>query len=113
LTAPTIPLSADVKASYKAVYAENQAAIESTNDFDLLKSLNASQLDIGNLLQADDQYGIQADYAQFQAILAQMNTTNAGLKALQTKISGIAGGISTFAAVVGTINNVLSLTSGL
>jgi hypothetical protein len=113
LTAPTIPLSADVRASYEAVYANNQAAIDSTNDFELLNSLNASQLDVGNLLQADDQYRIQADYAQFQEILTQMNTTNAGLKALQTKISGIAGGISTFGAVVGAINQVLSLTSGL
>lgn len=113
MTAPTIPLSADVRASYEAVYANNQAAIDSTNDFELLNSLNASQLDVGNLLQADDQYRIQADYAQFQEILTQMNTTNAGLKALQTKISGIAGGISTFGAVVGAINQVLSLTSGL
>ncbi len=113
LATPTIPLSPDVRASYEAVYAKNQAAIDSTNDFELLKSLNASQLDIGNLLQADDQYRIHADDAQFQAILTQINTTNAGLKALQTKISGIAGGISTFGAVVGAINQVLSLAPGL
>ena len=37
----------------------------------------------------------------------------AGLKALQAKISGIAGGISTFGAVVGAINQVLSLAPGL
>jgi hypothetical protein len=42
-----------------------------------------------------------------------MNATNAGLKALQTKISGIVWGISKFGAVVGAINQVLSLTSGL
>ena len=113
MTAPTIPLSADVRASYEAVYAKNKDAIDSTNDFELLNSLNASQLDVGNLLQSDDQYRIQADYAQFQAILTQIDTTNSGLKALQTKISGIAGGISTFGAVVGAINDVLSLTSGL
>jgi hypothetical protein len=113
LTTPTIPLSPDVRASYEAVYAKNQTAIDSTNDFELLKSLNASQLDVGNLLQADDQYRIHADDAQFQAILTQINTTNAGLKALQAKISGIAGGISTFGAVVGAINQVLSLVPEL
>jgi hypothetical protein len=113
LTTPTIPLSPDLRASYEAFYANNQAAIDSTNDFDLLKSFNASQLDVGNLLQADDQYRIQADDTQFQAILTQINTTNAGLKALQAKISGIAGGISTFGAVVGAINQVLSLAPGL
>ena len=113
MATPTIPLSPDVRASYKAVYAKNQAAIDSTNDFELLKSLNASQLDIGNLLQADDQYQIDADDVQFQAILTQINATNAGLKELQTKISGISGGISTFGAVVGAINQVLSLVPGL
>ena len=107
---PTIPLSTDVRASYQDVYAKNQAAINNTNDFDLLKLLNASQRDVGNLLQADDQYRIHADDGQFQAILTQIGTTNTGLKALQTKIAGIAGGISTFGAVVGAINQVLSLT---
>jgi len=113
LAEPTIPLSPDVRASYEDLYAKNQAAINSTNDFDLLTSLNASQLDVGNLLQADDQYRIQANYAQLQLILTQINTTNAGLKALEAKISGITGGISKFGAVVGAINQVFSLAPKL
>ena len=110
---PTIPLSPDVRAAYKALYAKNEAALEATNDFDLTKALNASQLDIGNLLQADDAYRIQADDAQFQAVLTQLNTTNEGLKALQKKISGITGGISTIGAVAGAINDVLKLVPGI
>lgn len=106
---PAIPLSPDVRAAYQEMYAKNEAAIESTTDFNLLKALNASQLDIGGLLSADDQYRLNADSAQFQSILTQINATNNGLKALQTKISGIASGIATFGAVVGAIDKVLSL----
>jgi hypothetical protein len=106
---PAIPLSPDVRAAYQDIYAKNQAAIEATADFDLLTALNASQLNIGGLISADDQYRLNADTAQFQAMLAQINATNSGLKTLQTKIAGIAGGISTFGAVVGAIDKVLSL----
>jgi hypothetical protein len=113
LATPTIPLTPDLRASYEAVYAKNQAAIDTTNDLEVLKSLNASQLDIGNLLSADDQYRIHADSALFQTMLTQINTTNTGLKALQTKIAGIAQGISTFSDVVGAIDKVLSMVPGI
>ena len=110
---PTIPLTPDVRAAYQAVYNSNETALETTNDFELTKAMNASQKDIGNLLQADDQYKFQADDAQFQAVLTQLNTTNEGLKALQKKISGITGGISTIGAVAGAINDVLKLVPGI
>ncbi|MGA8729101.1 MAG: hypothetical protein WB608_10160 [Terracidiphilus sp.] len=112
-TAPTIPLSPDVRTAYEDLYAKNQAAIENTADFELLKALNASQLDIGGLLSADDQYRLNSDSAQFQAMLTQINATNDGLKALQTKIAGIAGGVAKFGAVVGAIAKVLSLIPGV
>ena len=110
---PTIPLTPDVRAAYQAVYNSNETALETTNDFELTKAMNASQKDIGNLLQADDQYKFQADDAQFQAVLTQLKATNTGLKALQAKISGIAGGISTFGTVVGAINDVLTMVPGI
>jgi hypothetical protein len=112
-TIPTIPLSPDVRAAYKALYDKNEAALEEANDFELTTSLNASQLDIGNLLQADDVYRIQADDAQFQVVLTQLTETNKGLKALQTKISGIAGSISTIGAVAGAISKVLKMVPGI
>jgi hypothetical protein len=110
---PAIPLSPDVRTAYEDIYAKNQAAIEGATDFDLLTALNASQLDIGGLLSADDQYRLNADTAQFQAILTQINATNSGLKALQTKIAGVASKISTFGAVLGAIDKVLSLVPGI
>jgi hypothetical protein len=113
LGTPTIPLPPDVRASYEDLYAKNQAAIDSTNDFAVLQSLNASQLDIGNLLSADDQYRIHSDTAQFQAMLTQINTTNTGLKTLQTKIAGVSSKIAVFGQVVGAINKVLSLFPGI
>ena len=45
-------------------------------------------------------------------MLTHINATNGGLKTLQTKISGIAGGIAKFSAVVGAIDKVLSLIPG-
>ena len=113
MATPTIPLTPDVRASYEDVYAKNQAAIDTTNDFEVLKSLNASQLDIGNLLSADDQYRIHADSALFQTMLTQIDITNAGLKVLQTKIAGIAKNISTFGEVAGAINKVLTMVPGI
>lgn len=110
---PTVPLPPDVRTAYEDLYAKNQMAIEGTLDFDLLTVLNATQSNIGGLLSADDQYRLNANTAQFQAMLAQINTTNGGLKTLQTKIAGIAGGIAKFGAVVGAINKVLSLIPGV
>jgi hypothetical protein len=110
---PTVPLTPDARSAYEAVYTANQTAIENTIDVDLLKSLNASQLDIGNLLSADDQYRLNQGTAQFQALLTAINGTNAGLKTLQTKIAGIAGGIATFGEVVGAITKVLSFVPGI
>ncbi len=111
--APKFPLSPDVRTAYEDLYAKNQTAIEGTLDFELLKALNASQLDIGGLLSADDQYRLNSDSAQFQAMLTHINATNDGLKTLQTKIAGIAGGIAKFGAVVGAIDKVLSLIPGV
>jgi hypothetical protein len=110
---PTVPLTPDARAAYEALYATNETAIENTNDVELLKSLNATQLDIGNLLSADDQYRLNQNTAQFEALLKAINGTNAGLKTLQTKIAGIAGGIAKFADVVGAINKVLSVIPGV
>jgi hypothetical protein len=48
-----------------------------------------------------------------QTILTQIDTTNAGLKALQTKIAGVAEGISKFGEVLGAIDKVLSMVPGI
>jgi len=110
---PTLPLSADIRAAYQDVYAKNQAAIEGTTDFELLTSLNDSNDAIGSLLSADDAFHIHADSAAFQALLAQIGTTNAGLKVLQAKIGNIAGDIGKFGMVVGAITKVLSMVPGI
>jgi hypothetical protein len=105
---PAIPLTPDLRASYQEVYAKNQKALEEANDFELVKQLNASQLQIGGLLSADDQYRLHADTALFQSMLTQIKATNDGLKTLQDKIGKIEGGISKFADVLGAVSQVLS-----
>jgi hypothetical protein len=106
---PTLPLSAEIRAAYEDVYAKNQAAIEGTLDVGLLTALNDSQDAIGGMLSADDQFHIHANSAAFQALLAQIGTTNAGLKDLQAKVDKVAGDIGKFAMVAGAINKVLSM----
>jgi hypothetical protein len=110
---PTIPLPADVRAAYEAVYAKTQAAIVGTTDFTLLTALNATRDDIGGLISADDQYRISQNTAQFEALLKSINATNAGLKTLQTTIAGVAVKIGRFGEVAGAINKVLSLVPGI
>jgi len=110
---PTVPLSADVRAAYEAVYEKNKAAIDGTTDFELLTALNASQDDIGGLLSADDVYRLNQNTAQYQAVVTSINSTNANLKTLQTKIAGIASKIGILGDVVGAISKVLSLVPGI
>jgi len=106
---PSIPLTADQRTAYEALYDKNEAAIQGTTDVDLLKTLNDTQLNIGNLLSADDQYHIQQDTAQFKALLTAINTTNDGLKDLKKKIAGVATKISIFGDVLAAVNKVLTL----
>jgi len=110
---PTLPLSAEIRAAYEDVYAQNQAAIEGTTNVELLTALNDSNDAIGSLLSADDQYHIHANSAAFQALLGQIGTTNKGLKDLQAKVDKVAGDIGKFSMVASAINKVLSMVPGI
>jgi len=106
---PSIPLTADQRTAYEALYEKLETAIQNTTDVDLLKSLNPTKDSIGDLISADDQYLIQQDTAQFKALLTAINTTNDGLKDLKKKIAGVATKISIFGDVLAAVNKILTL----
>jgi hypothetical protein len=106
---PTIPLSADQRAAYEALFDKNEIAIENTTDVELLKPLNETQLNIGNLLSADDQFHIEQNTATFKALADAIGKTNDGLETLKGKIAKVAKDISIFSEVLGAVSKVLSL----
>jgi ABC-type transporter Mla subunit MlaD len=105
---PTLPLTPDARQAYKDLYTANETAIENTTDGTLLQSLNDTQFAIGGVLSADNEYRLNQDTAQFNALLTQINAATAALKKLQSDIAGIASKVSAFGAVAGGIAKVLS-----
>ena len=110
---PTLPLTPDARKAYTDLYAKNETAIENTTDGLLLQSLNDSQLAIGGVLSADNEYRLNQDTAQFNALLKQIGVANAALKKLQADIGGIATKLSVFGDVVAGIETVLILVPGI
>jgi hypothetical protein len=111
-SAVQIPLTPELRAAYQDLYNKYETAIEATTDVGALEALNASQLDVGNILTKDDEYKLNSNTALYNALLVQINSTNADLKALKAQILAISSGISTFGAILGAINKVLSLIPG-
>jgi hypothetical protein len=108
----TLPLSPAVRAAYQALYDKYEAAIETTADVGALEALNASQLDVDDILTKDGEYRLAANTALYNALLKQIQSTNAGLEALQAQIQAIAKGVSTFGEILSAIHKVLSLMPG-
>jgi hypothetical protein len=112
-SAPTIPLTPELRAAYQDLYDKYETAIENTTDVGALEALNASQLDVGNILTKDGEYQLAANTALYHALLEQINSTNVDLKALRTQILAISSGVSTFGDILGAINKVLTLVPGV
>lgn len=111
-SALTLPLSPAVRAAYQDLYDKYEAAIEATADVGALEALNASQLDVDNILTKDAEYRLAANTALYGALLKQIQSTNGDLKALQKQIQAIAKGVSTFGEILGAIQKVLSMMPG-
>jgi hypothetical protein len=107
-TPPAIPLPTDVRAAYQDLYAKYETAIENSTDPGILETLNASQLDVDNILTKDSMYRLHANTALYDALLTQINSTNADLKTLKAQIAAISSGVSTFGDVLSAIDKVLT-----
>lgn len=106
---PVIPLSAELKAAYQDLYNKIEAAIESTTDVTALEALNAQQAQVDDVLQKEAIYELGANTVAFNALLTQVNDTNAGLKTLQAQICATASHFQTAADILGAIDKVFGL----
>ena len=111
-SAPTIPLTPELRAAYETLYDNYESAIENTTDVGALEALNDSQNDVSDILEKDDEYRLAANATLYDALLQHINTTNVDLKALKTKLLAISNGISIFGDVLGAIDKVLTLIPG-
>jgi hypothetical protein len=109
---PTLPLAPDVRAAYEDLYAKLQNEFENTSDGTALEALNGPLTNVNNILTKDKMYSLHADTALFQALLQQINDTNADLKTLRTQIKSVASAFSTAGDIIQSINKVLTLIPG-
>jgi len=106
---PSIPLAPEVKAAYKALYDVYETAIENTTDPGLLGVLNASQLNVDNILTKNAMYVLNANTALFQAIMDQIKSTNDDLLKLKKQIEDVAAHVNMAAQILGAIGTVLTV----
>jgi hypothetical protein len=110
---PTIPLTADARAAYQALYDTIETAIEGTTDVTALQALNTWQAEVDDVLAKDDIYRLNQDTDAFNALLTQINYTNAGLKTLQGQIQSTASHFATAGNILGAISKVLTVVGSL
>jgi hypothetical protein len=110
---PEIPLSADARATYEALYATAEAAVKATADPTILGSLNDSKDAIGAVISADNAARLKQDDVSFKDLLKQIGVANDSLKKLAGDIAGVASKIKIFGEVATGINKALSLFPGI
>jgi hypothetical protein len=110
---PAIPLSPEVRAAYEDLRTKIQAGIDSTMDLATTQALNPWWAEVDQVLTKDDLYKLNADTAVFNALLQQINYTNAGLKTLQGQITSIASHFAMAADIIAAIDKVLTLVPGV
>jgi hypothetical protein len=105
----TIPLTPALQVAYHDLYNAYEAQIESSNDPAVLEPLNASQLNVGNVLIKNSEYYIHANTALFTALQTQIKTTNTELKTVKDQITAIASKVAMAGTILSCINKVLTL----
>lgn len=88
--APTIPLPEDLRAAYKALYDTLEAQYQATADPTVLEAIGPARDNVKSILTKDDMYKFSQDTQIFQALQAQITSTNQGLATLQTQIQAAA-----------------------
>lgn len=104
-----IPLTPALQVAYHDLYNAYEQQIESSNDPAVLEPLNASQLNVGNVLIKNSEYYIHANTALFTALQSQIKSTNTELKTVKAQITAIAGKVAMAGTILSCINKVLSL----
>ena len=105
---PTIPLTPEARAAYKALSAQLETSIENTADVAALEALNPAKLNVDNILTKDNMYRLHADSALFDALLKQIKDTNNSLQTLKDQVAAIDGHFAQAAGIVSAIKTVLA-----
>ena len=110
---PEIPLMPDVRTAYEELYAQYETAIENTADAALLEKLNASQLAVAAVINADNQAILNQNTDTFSNVLTQIGIANKGMRQLQADIEKIGKNIGMYAGIVTGITKVLGMVPGI
>lgn len=110
---PPIPLTPELRAAYKDLYDQIEAAIESTTDVTALQALNDQQAQIDDILRKDDIYRLAANAEAFNALLQQINQVNSGLQTLKGQIASTASHFATADKIIGAIDKIFGLLGAL
>ena len=106
---PSIPLTDEVRTSYKNLYDKIQDAIDNNTDVAVLEALNQWQSEVDDILTKDNMYRLHANTGLFNDLLKQIKYTNKGLKTLHDQITAIASHFQQVGDVLAAINKVLTL----
>jgi hypothetical protein len=112
-TAPSIPLTPEVRAAYQNLYNKIQAQIDSTMDLAAIQALNPQLAAVDQVLTKDDLYKLNANTAALNALQKLINDTNQGLDKLHAQITSIASHFQMAADILAAIEKVRSLVPGV
>ena len=108
-TAPSIPLTPEVRAAYQDLYNKIQAQLDSTMDLAVIQALNPQLAAVDLVLTKDDLYKLNANTAALNALQKQISNTNQSLDKLHAEITSIASHFQRAADILAAIEKVRSL----
>lgn len=110
---PEIPLKPEVRQAYKDLYSQYESAIENTTDTTLLEKLNASQLAVAAVINADNEAIRDGNTNTFNQVLTNIGIANKGLADLKAQIESVAKDVGMYAGIVSGITAVLGMVPGI
>lgn len=110
---PEIPLKPEVRQAYEDLYSQYESAIENTADTTLLEKLNASQLAVAAVINADNEAIRDGNTNTFNQVLTNIGIANKGLADLKAQIESVAKDVGMYAGIVSGITAVLGMVPGI
>ena len=110
---PEIPLKPEVRQAYEDLYSQYESAIENTTDTTLLEKLNASQLAVAAVINADNEAIRDGNTNTFNQVLTNIGIANKGLADLKAQIESVAKDVGMYAGIVSGITAVLGMVPGI
>jgi DNA repair ATPase RecN len=112
-TAPSIPLTPEVRAAYQDLYNKIQAELDNTMDLAAIQALNPRLAEIDQILTKDDLYKLSANTVALNVLQKQISDTNRSLDKLHAQITSIASHFQKAADILAAIEKVLTLIPGV